>query len=82
MNALLSELAELKDEAAFLTTCGEYTFVATYSTELRIMQYDMMYGDDTVRALAEIPPEVMVEFGKFIEQVNAWTLGSERPKFE
>lgn len=81
IRAILQSLSEIKDEATFVHTYEGYTFVASYSTEQRCMQYDILLNNETVRALVEMEPAAFIEYGKFVEAVDGWVNGGDEPSF-
>jgi hypothetical protein len=60
----------------FIETCGDYKFVSYYDQEASVMGFSVTDKHFTeIKMLSNMPPELMVAYGTFINNVRQWEAG-------
>ena len=78
----MSELYRLREMCAFHRSFdidgNSYVAMASLDTDSGqpAFIFELLCNGDVVHTLREIDPSVLVEYGRFIESVNAWVSGA------
>lgn len=74
LRALTVQQQELQSATYVIVPIGEHKLIAYYDLEEETMGYSVANeAMIEVKLLAELPVEVLIEFGKFVEKIELWT---------